>query len=376
MRTGSIEAKGLDGVVVGDTVLSKVDGEEGELVYRGYNIDELANCNFEQICHLFLYGELPNNEAEQKLRLNLQQRYKIPQDIIDFICRQAQHDHPMATLRTSVSMISSYVKEPSLKNENELIETSLNLIAKTGTIAAAICRARSGKTPVAPDASMSYSKNFLYMCTGKIPEDVVVKTMDTAMILHMDHGFNASTFTARAVTSTLSDMISAVTAAIGTLKGPLHGGANTAVMKMLMEIGTIDNIEAWLEKALAEKRKIMGFGHRVYKVADPRAKHLKRMSKEWGERAQEKKWFAMSEKLEALMLEKKGINANVDFYSASTYYTMGIEPDMYTPIFAVARMVGWTAHVMEQLKDNRLMRPEANYIGPIGKVLKEQMSLV
>jgi citrate synthase len=193
--------------------------------------------------------------------------------------------------------------------------------------------------------------------------------MDTAMVLHMDHGFNASTFTARVVTSSLSDMVSSVVAAIGSLKGPLHGGANTAVMKMLTEIGTVDNIEPWLDAALKEKRKVMGFGHRVYKVTDPRAKHLKRMSREWGERAHEKKWFQMSEKIERLMMEKKGINANVDFYSASTYYTMGFEPDMYTPIFAVARMVGWTAHVIEQLKDNRIMRPAANYVGPVGKTL-------
>ncbi len=369
MRTTGFEAKGLDGVVVGDTVLSRVDGEIGELIYRGYNIDELAECNFEQICHLFLYGELPSQEAEKKLRENLQKRYTVPADIIDFICRQATHDHPMATLRTAVSMISGYVKEPALNNEKELIETSLDLIAKTGTIAAAICRVRQGKKPVVPNVSFAYSKNFLYLCTGEIPEDVVVKTMDTAMVLHMDHGFNASTFTARAVTSSLSDMISAVTAAIGSLKGPLHGGANTEVMKMLLEIGSVENIEPWLNRALAEKKKIMGFGHRVYKVTDPRAKHLKRMSKEWGERAQEKKWFIMSEKIESLMMEKKGINPNVDFYSASTYYTMGIEPDMYTPIFAVARMVGWTAHVIEQLKDNRLMRPEANYMGPLGKTL-------
>lgn len=369
MSAQSFEAKGLDGVVVGDTVLSKVNGDIGELVYRGYNIDELAECNFEQICHLFIYGEIPSGENEEKLRKNLQARYTVSSDITDFICRQAKKDHPMATLRTAVSMISGYVKEPQVNNEKEQVETALELIAKTATIAAAICRVRLGKNPVAPNISFGFAKNFLYMCTGEIPEDVVVKTMDTAMILHMDHGFNASTFTARAVTSSLSDMVSAVTAAIGSLKGPLHGGANTAVMKMLLEIGSVEKIEPWLNDALASKRKIMGFGHRVYRVTDPRAKHLKRMSKEWGERAHEKKWFIMSEKLEALMMEKKGINANVDFYSASTYYTMGIEPDMYTPIFAVARMVGWTSHVIEQLKDNRLMRPEANYIGPMGKTL-------
>lgn len=362
-----VVAKGLDGVVVGDTELSRVDGEKGELIYRGYDIDEVADCTFEQVCHLFLYGELPNADQEASLRANLQKRYDIPEEIINFICDHAKKDHPMATLRTAVSMLSIVVKEADLKNHAEMVNEALDLIAKTGTIAAAISRVRQNKNPVAPNVSLGFSKNFIYMCTGSMPEDIVVKTMDTAMVLHMDHGFNASTFSARVVISSLSDMISAVTAAIGSLKGPLHGGANTAVMRMLIEIGSLENVESWIDKALSEKRKIMGFGHRVYKVTDPRAKHLKRMSKEWGERAHEKKWFQMSEAIEKLMNERKHINANVDFYSASTYYMMGIEPDMYTPIFAVARMVGWTAHIMEQLKDNRIMRPEAHYIGALNK---------
>lgn len=369
MQDFTVAAKGLDGVVVGDTVLSRVNGEIGELIYRGYNIDEIAECTFEQVCHLFLYGELASIEQEKKLQANLSHRYAIPKEIIDFICFAAKKDHPMATMRTAVSMLSAFTHEPKLDSEVELIDCSLDLIAKVGTIAASIARVRQNRVPVAPNVSFPYSKNFLYMCTGDVPEDIVTKTMDTAMVLHMDHSFNASTFTARVVTSSLSDMVSAITAAIGSLKGPLHGGANTAVMKMLMEIGSVENIEPWLDKALKDKRKVMGFGHRVYKVTDPRAKHLKHMSREWGERAHEKKWFQMSEKIERLMMEKKGINPNVDFYSASTYYTMGFEPDMYTPIFAVARMVGWTAHVMEQLKDNRIMRPRANYVGPIGKTL-------
>lgn len=359
----TMAAKGLDGVVVGETDLSRVDGEKGELIYRGYDIDEVAQCTFEQVCYLFLYGELPSRDSEREFQGELQKRYAIPHDIIDFICHRAKLEDPMATLRTSVSMLSGHIRE------DDLIDTALELIAKTGTIVAAIGRVRQGKNPIAPNISFGFSKNFIYMYTGELPEDIVVKTMDTAMVLHMDHGFNASTFTARVVTSSLSDMISAVVAAIGSLKGPLHGGANTGVMKMLLEIGSLDQVEPWITKALLEKKKIMGFGHRVYKVTDPRAKHLKRMSKEWGERAHEKKWFQMSEKIEEIMRERKHINANVDFYSASTYYTMGIEPEMYTPIFAVARMVGWTAHVIEQLKDNRIMRPEANYTGPLGKKL-------
>lgn len=369
MQDLTVAAKGLDGVVVGDTVLSRVNGEIGELIYRGYNIDELANCTFEQVTHLFLFGELPSEAQEKTLQAKISERYALPKEIIDYICFAAKKDHPMATLRTAVSMISAYGQEPHLDNETELVETAIDLIAKVGTIASAISRVRQNMVPVAPNVSFGYSKNFLYMCAGETPEDIVTKTMDTAMVLHMDHGFNASTFTARVVTSSLSDMNSAVTAAIGSLKGPLHGGANTAVMKMLMEIGSVEKIDSWLDAMLKEKRKIMGFGHRIYKVTDPRAKHLKRMSREWGERAHEKKWFQMSEKIEQLMMEKKRINANVDFYSASTYYTMGFEPDMFTPIFAVARMVGWTAHCIEQLKDNRIMRPEANYVGPVGKTL-------
>ena len=195
----------------------------------------------------------------------------------------------------------------------------------------------------------------------------LAKDMDTAFILHMDHGFNVSTFTARVVSSSLSDMISAVVAAISSLKGPLHGGANTAVMNMLLEIGSINNLENWVDKALQEKRKIMGFGHRVYKTFDPRAKYLKQMSQEWGKKTNNTKWYEMSEKLESLMLSKKGLNPNVDFYSASTYYSMGFSPDIYTPIFAVARMVGWCSHVIEQLNDNRIIRPKSNYIGEFNK---------
>lgn len=369
MEGYQVAAKGLDGVVVGDTILSRVNGEIGELIYRGYNIDELAQCSFEQVCHLFIYGELPSHDAEEKLRNDLAKRSFLPKEVIDFIVFAAKKEHPMSTMRTAVSMLSVSIPDARLDSEPEQINTALDLIAKTGTIAAAISRVRQNKLPIEPNTSFSFSKNFLYMCMGEVPLDIVTKTMDTAMVLHMDHGFNASTFTARVVTSSLSDMISAVTAAIGSLKGPLHGGANTAVMKMLMQIGSLENVEPWIEKALSEKKKVMGFGHRVYKVTDPRAKHLKRMSQEWGERAHEKKWFQMSEKIERLMMEKKKINANVDFYSASTYYTMGFDPDMFTPLFAVARMVGWTAHVIEQLKDNRIMRPEANYVGPVGKVI-------
>lgn len=376
MQDVTMAPKGLDGVVVGDTELSSVDGQKGELIYLGYDIDEVADCTFEEVAYLFMHHVLPSKEKEAYFREDLAKRSLVEDDIISFVCRNAKKDHPMATLRTAVSMLSAHSKVESVTGHDEMVSLALDLIAKTATITAAIARVRKGKNPVAPNLAYGFSKNFLYMCTGEVPDDVVRKTMDTALVLHIDHGFNASTFTARVVTSSLSDMISAVVAAIGSLKGPLHGGANTAVMKMLMEIGEVENVERWLEQALANKRKIMGFGHRVYKVVDPRAKHLKRMSQEWGERAHENKWFQMSEKIETLMLSKKKINPNVDFYSASTYYAMGFDPDMFTPIFAVARMVGWTAHVMEQLKDNRIMRPEANYTGGRGKKLPVGKSVV
>lgn len=365
----TITAKGLDGIIVGDTKLSQVNGEEGKLIYAGYDIDQVAHLSFEEVCHLFLFGSLANTAQKEALKQNLNNRYGIAQKITDFICENPLNQNPMSTLRTAVSMLSTFRKEPDIANEAELKDCALDLIAKTSSITAAIARVRQGQSPIKAKPNFSFAQNFLYMSTGQECNENLVKTMDTALVLHMDHGFNASTFTARVVTSSLSDMISAVVAAIGSLKGPLHGGANTAVMNMLMEIGSIENIDPWLDNALSSKRKIMGFGHRVYKTVDPRAKHLKKMSQEWGEKTGQQKWFLMSQKLESLMFEKKGLNANVDFYSASTYYTMGIQPDMYTPIFAVARMVGWCAHIMEQLKDNRIMRPKSNYIGEINKIL-------
>ena len=359
--------KGLDGVLVDQTVLSRVDGLKGELVYRGYNIDEVARCSFEEICHLFLYGDLPTQTQLDALDARLKAEREVPKSVLDYLCSAHRDEHPMALLRTGVSMLSGEMPKVDDLSKESLLNHSISLISKVSTISAAISRVKEGKQPVAPDKTLSHAANYLYMSCGKKLDDVVAKTLDTALVLHADHGFNASTFTARVVVSSLTDMISAVVAAIGSLKGPLHGGANTAVMEMLMEIGSVENVEPWVEKALSEKRKVMGFGHRVYKTIDPRAKHLKRMSKEWGERVGSVKWFLMSEKIEQLMKAKKNLDANVDFYSASTYYAMGIKPELYTVIFAVARTLGWCAHVIEQLQDNRIMRPESEYKGPEGK---------
>jgi citrate synthase len=359
--------KGLAGVVVDKTRLSRVDGQKGELIYCGYDIDELADLAFEEIVHLFLYGELPTADQLTSLSQRLVAEREIPQAVKDFVRGANRDDHPMATLRSAVSMLSGFMPGLQDRSAEALVGRAIALVAKVATIVAAINRAKQGKDLIAPDPALSHAANFLWMFNGDKPEEHVARTLNVCLNLHADHSFNASTFTARVVASTESDMVSAVTAAIGSLKGPLHGGANTAVMRMLLEIDDPDAVEAWVDKALADKRKIMGFGHRVYKVFDPRAKHLKRMSEEWGKRAGNVKWFDMSTRIEKRMLDSKGINPNVDFYSASTYYAMGIDPDLYTPIFAVARTLGWCAHVIEQRADNRIFRPKALYDGAVGK---------
>ncbi|MBL4817918.1 MAG: citrate synthase [Deltaproteobacteria bacterium] len=359
-----VAEKGLQNIVVDQTALSLVEGQQGILIYRGYHIDEMAKCSFEEVCHLFLCGSLPSSAELDRFDSALKSERIVDSRVLEYIAAAAKADVPMAILRTAVSMLSAKMNLADASNAEALRKNAIALIAKTTTLAAAIARAKKGQPAVQPDPALSHAANFLYMSRGERVDEVVAKTLDTALVLHIDHGFNASTFTARATASTLTDMVSAVLAGIGSLKGPLHGGANTAVMNMLLEIGEPDNVDSFLEKALAEKRKIPGFGHRVYKTLDPRAKHLKQMSEAWGKRVGEVKWFTMSQRLEELMLEKKKLNANVDFYSASTYYAMGIPPDMYTVIFAIARMAGWSAHIMEQLGNNRLIRPEAEYTGP------------
>jgi len=359
--------KGLDGVCVDETRLSKVDGVQGQLTYLGYNIDQLAECTFEEVAYLFLNNCLPNKEKLENFKSNLKNSLSVDDSILDYISKNSKNENPMSLLRTSISMLSSKYQNLDNPNEKEFMDNAVKLIFHTSIICSAICRTRAGQEIIKPRKDLDFTANFLYMVFGKEVEETMIKTMDLAFIIHIDHSFNASTFTARVVTSTMSDMISAVTAAIGSLKGPLHGGANTEVMKMLKEIGDINNVESWLDNALKSKRKIMGFGHRVYKVLDPRAKHLKKMSHQWGNATNNKDWFEMSNKLENLVYAKKKINANVDFYSASTYYSMGIDIENYTMLFALARMVGWISHVKEQMNNNRIIRPKAQYIGPMNK---------
>lgn len=365
-------AKGLEGIVANSTALSDVRGEEGILIYAGYNINELAGkVSYEEVVYLLWHGELPNKAQLDALHDELGSQRELPQGVIDFILGAPKDANPMDVIRTGVSMLGLYDKVPTgeidpVKNRHRAV----SLTAKVGVIAAYYHRARLGKDlpPVRKD--LGEAAHFLYLLNGVEPTPEAAKTLDVGYVLHADHGMNASTFSARVTIATLSDIYSAVTSAIGTLKGPLHGGANEGVIHMLQEIGDESKVDAWVENALATKKKVMGIGHRVYKTLDPRAPHLRSMAVQLCEQLGEGKWIRMSERIAELMKEKKGLNANVDFYSATVYYSLGLPTDMFTPIFAIARTSGWTAHILEQLVDNRLYRPLSEYVGPaVGKTV-------
>jgi citrate synthase len=363
-------SKGLEGIVANSTGLSDVLGEKGQLIYAGYDINELAGkVSFEEIVHLLWHGYLPNRNELTDLEHNLRSRRGLPLGVINFIETAPKKSNPMDVIRTAVSMLGLYdteLEEDINVDKNRI--RALHITAKIGVIAAYFHRARQKKPlpPVRQD--LGEAAHFLYLLNGEEPKPEAVKTLDVAFVLHADHGMNASTFAARVTIATLTDMYSAITSAIGTLKGPLHGGANEGVIHMLKEIGSEDRVEAYVDEQLAQKKKIMGIGHRVYKVLDPRAPHLREMAIRLTEELGDAKWIRMSEKIAALMKEKKKLNANVDFYSATVYYSLGIPTDMFTPVFAIARTAGWTAHVLEQLADNRLYRPLSEYTGPaVGK---------
>ena len=356
---------GLRGVVVGASTVSDVVGDRGELIYQGYNIHDLAkNSNFEEVAFLLWNKRLPRQSELEELKQLLGKSYELPKEVIDLI-RQSPHDaDPIDTLRTAVSALESYdptARDISLENSHQI---STKLTGQFATLVAAADRIRNGKEPVAPLPQANIATNFLYMLKGEKPSEHDARLFDVCLILHADHELNASTFTARVVAGTLASIYACVVAAIGALSGPLHGGANTNVMKTLLEIGEVDNVESYVRRALLEKRKMMGFGHAVYKTEDPRATHLRQFSKEMGERSGDSKWYDMSRKVEEVMMREKGLYPNVDFFSASTYYMMGIPLDLYTPIFAVSRITGWTAHILEQYADNKLIRPRADYVGP------------
>jgi len=366
-----ITAKGLEGIIANSTRLSDVLGQEGILIYSGYDINEIAgNATYEEVVYLLWHGEFPNREQLSELTGRLRAERELPEGVLDFLRSAPKNANPMDVLRTGVSMLGLY--DNALNEEHARDDAdrrrAISITAKIGVMAAYFHRVRRGLDlpPVRKD--LGEAAHFLYLLNGEEPSQEAARTLDVAFVLHADHGMNASTFSARVTIATLSDIYSAITSAIGTLKGPLHGGANEGVIHMLQEIGSEDNVDAWVEEQLAQKKKIMGIGHRVYKVLDPRAPHLRNMAVQLCEQLGEPKWIRMSERIAAIMKERKGLNANVDFYSATVYYSLGIPTDMFTPIFAIARTSGWTAHVLEQLADNRLYRPLSEYVGPaVGK---------
>jgi len=359
--------RGLEEVLVGETELSRIDGDAGELLYRGFAIEDLAaGASYEEILYLLWHGELPDSEELDRFADRMAADRELD-DAIHTVVEElaAADEEPMAALRTVVSALSAGATDADAGPEDREanLRKGRRLVAKMPTALAAFTRLTEGKTPVAPREDLDHAENFLYMLNGERPQEVLAETFDTALVLHADHGLNASTFGARVTASTLADLHSAVTSAVGALSGSLHGGANQDVMAMLREIDDSDKDPvAWVRDALDAGRRIPGFGHRVYDVKDPRAKILGDRSRALGE-AGEMKWYEYSTAIEEFLVEEKGLAPNVDFYSASTYYQMDIPVDIYTPIFAVSRAGGWVAHVFEQYDDNRLIRPRARYVG-------------
>ena len=355
---------GLRGVVAAQSAIGDVNGEEGKLIYQGYDIHDLAeHSTFEEVVFLLWHGSLPTQAELDEHTSRIRRNYEAPKEVIDLMKQYPKESDPMDVLRTSVSSLDLYDPKGQGTDRESAVGAAVRITARMGTLAAAWDRIRTGKDVVAPDVNLSIAENFLYMLRGEKPDAEEARMFDIALILHADHELNASTFTTRVVAGTLADMYGSVTAGIAALAGPLHGGANTAVMKMLIEIDDPAKIDAWVDDALAHKKKIMGIGHAVYKTEDPRATWLRKFSKQMAEKKGESKWFDMSQRIEKLMHEKKGMYPNVDFYSASTYYLMGIPLDLYTPIFAVSRISGWTGHILEQYANNKLIRPRAEYIG-------------
>lgn len=354
--------KGLEGIVAATSSISSI--HDGVLAYRGINIDDLAEkASYEEAAYLLWYGKLPNREQLTELQEQLNRYAAVPDAVLAQIKLYPAEANTMAALRTSVSALGLYEEQANDNSRESNQLKAIKLQAQLPTLIAAFARIRAGKEPVAPKLGVSLSYNFLYMLSGEEPDEVAVRALDQALVLHADHELNASTFSARVTIATLSDIYSGVTSAIGTLKGPLHGGANEAVMQMLGEIGTLDQAEPYIKKKLANKEKIMGFGHRVYKNGDPRAKHLQKMSRQLGLMKGDTTLYDISVKVEELVTSEKGLKPNVDFYSASVYTMLGIPRDLFTPIFAISRLSGWTAHVIEQLDDNRIIRPRAEYTG-------------
>lgn len=359
-----VQEKGLAGVIAAHSSISSIIDDQ--LTYVGYNIDDLAeHASFEEIIYLLWYLRLPTTSELNELKKDLTKAMVLPKVLVDHLHSfDLTKVHPMAALRTAISFTGMLDEDVDNQGKPANERKAIRIQAQISSIVAAISRIRVGKSPVIPKSEYGYAENFLYMLNDKAPNDIDIEALNKALVLHADHELNASTFTARVCVATLSDMYSGITAAISALKGPLHGGANEEVMKMLLEIDEEDRAIPYIKEKLANKEKIMGIGHRVYKSGDPRAKHLKKMSKEITELKGQSKWYDISTKIEEYIKKEKGLPANVDFYSASVYHTLGIETDLFTPIFAISRTSGWIAHILEQYADNRLIRPRAEYTGP------------
>jgi len=358
---------GLEDVVAASSAICFLDGDRGVLAYYGHDIHDLARvASFEEVCYLLWHGRLPNRAELGDLQSQLAAARPLPEPILRLM-RQMPPTDGMDALRTLASALGHYDPDAADNSAAANYRKSVRLTAQIASLVATYGRLQAGAGSVPPDPVLGHAANVLYMLTGNRPSALATRALDVALVLHADHELNASTFAARVAAATLTDIHSAIVAAVGTLKGPLHGGANADVMRLLIEIGADappERIDDAIRGRLAKKIKIPGFGHRVYTTEDPRATHLRRMSKELGERAGNSRWFEMSQRIEALVKAEKKLNANVDFYSASTYYTLGIPIDLFTPIFAVSRASGWTAHCLEQYANNRLIRPRTDYIGP------------
>ncbi len=369
----SVETKskaGLEDVVAGESAICYLDGARGVLAYQGYDIHDLANAergaSFEEVCFLLWHGRLPSRSELGDLQTQLAAARVLPEPVLRAM-RSLPKVDGMDALRTLTSILGHYDPDAAVMTPQANYRKAVRLTGQLGSLVATWGRTASGGGPIDPDPALNHAANFLYMLTGQRPSALATRAFDVSLVLHADHELNASTFAARVAAATLTDIHSTIVAAIGTLKGPLHGGANADVMRMLLDIGQnapLERAEEFVRGKLARKEKISGFGHRVYRTEDPRATHLRRFSKSLGEKAGMPQWYAMSERIEALVKGEKGLYPNVDFYSASMFYALGIPIDLYTPIFAVSRISGWTAHVLEQYANNRLIRPRTDYIGP------------
>jgi len=359
------KAGGLRNVVAGQSGISSIDGQRGVLAYRGIDIHALAErSTFEEIVFLLHRGALPTRAQLGELQQAMARERPVPDAVLAIVRALPARTHPMTTLRTAVSALGAFDPDAEEDGAEARARKAVRLTAQMATLVAALDRIRGGREPIPPDPALPHAANFLRMLQAKAPSPAAARAMDTALVLHADHEFNASTFAARVAASTLADVHGAITAALATLKGPLHGGANEAVMRMLEAVGDVGKAEGWIREAFAQKRKVMGFGHAVYRTEDPRATHLRRLSRQIGEEAGDRRYYDLSQAVEAAVKAQKGLYANVDFYSASLYRMLGIPTDLFTPVFAVSRVAGWTAHVLEQLADNRLIRPESEYTGP------------